>query len=135
MKKAQPFWLFLLIASLSAITAIAVERSIIGLPSDKLDRQIQALEKQLAHSQAQRDSLNLLLASHQDTLHMLVAEENFLENNLEVLKAQLAKQDSILDVIRTQSPSHEITTDSLLHDLNAIAGILGAGEGTGDNNQ
>ncbi len=135
MKKTQPVWLFILIASLSAITAIAVERSFIGLPNDKLDKQIQALEEQLARSQAQRDSLNFLLASHQDTLQMLVAEESFLETNLEVLKMQLAKQDSILDVIRIQSPSHEITTDSLLNDLNAIVGILSAGGSTGDDNQ
>ncbi len=133
MRKAQPLWVFLLIASLSAITAIAVERSILGGSNDKLDRNILALQQQLAQSQAQRDSLNTLLASHQDTLRMLISEEHNLMNNLDILHLQLDRQDSIINHLRIQSPGHEITTDSLLDDLNAIARTLYTSNGTASN--
>ncbi len=125
--------MFIVIASLSAITAIAVERSIFGGSSDKLDKNILALEKQLAWSQAQRDSLNFLLAQHQDTLRALVSQENGLLNNLDALRFQLARQDSLIDHLRTDAPNHDITTDSLLHDLNNIVRNLHAHTGPGDN--
>lgn len=133
MKKAQPVWVFLVIASLSAVTAIAIERSIFGGSSDALDQKILALEQQLAQSQAQRDSLNFLLAQHQDTLQALVSQEHGLINNLDALRYQLARQDSLIDHLRTDVPNHDITTDSLLHDLNVIVRNLHTHAGAGDN--
>ncbi|MEM8484795.1 MAG: hypothetical protein AAF564_04565 [Bacteroidota bacterium] len=133
MKKSQPIWMFIVIASLSAITAIAVERSIFGGSTDRLDQNILALEKQLAWSQAQRDSLNSLLAQHQDTLRALVSQEGSLLNNLDALRFQLAKQDSLIDHLRTDAPNHDITTDSLLHDLNNIVRDMHSHNGPGDN--
>lgn len=133
MKKALPVWMFIVIASLSALTAIAIERSIFGGSNDALDQKIYALEQQLAQSQAQRDSLNFLLAQHQDTLHALVSQENGLLNNLDALRYQLARQDSLIDHLRTDAPNHDITTDSLLHDLNAIVRNMHTHAGPGDN--
>ncbi len=135
MGKTQPLWVFLLIASISAVTAIAVERSILGMPGDKLDQNIIALQQQLAYSQAQRDSLNNLLASHQDTLRMLFTEESGLLNNLDHLRLQLDKQDSVITHLRTSSPNHDITTDSLLQDLNNIVRTLYTGSVPNDNAQ
>ncbi len=132
MKSKQSIWVFLLIAGLSAVTAIAVQRSIWGVPGDKLDQKIVALQQQLARSQAQRDSLNNLLAAHQDTLYALMHEETDLLSNLGALRGQLARQDSIIENLRTQSPNHDITTDSLLNDLNAIIHALHAGEHAGN---
>ncbi len=132
MKTRQSIWVFLLIAGLSAVTAIAIERSIWGLPVDRLDQKIYALQQQLALSQAQRDSLNNLLAAHQDTLRNLMTEEHDLLSNLGLLRGQLTRQDSIIENLRTQSPNHDITTDSLLDDLNAIVRALNAGDHAGD---
>ncbi|MFK7848140.1 MAG: hypothetical protein AB8G77_22820 [Rhodothermales bacterium] len=134
MKKTYPFWVILLIISLSAMTAIAVERSIFGGSNDALDQKILALQQQLERSQNQRDSLNSMLAMHQDTLQMLITQENGLVNNLDRLRLQLDRQNSIIHNLRTQSPDHDIATDSLLNDLNSIARSLHAGTSTNDTN-
>ena len=129
MKTIKPFWVFLTIACLSAIATLAIEHSVWGLPGDKLDSKILALQHQLQRSQAQRDSLNTLLAAHQDTLHNLMAAEADLAGNLELLRVQLASQDALIERLRTTSPNHDLTTDSLLNDLNAIVRALYASEG------
>ncbi len=133
MKKTQSIWIVLVIASLSALTAIAVERSIFGSSNDQLDQHILALQQQLAKSQAQRDSLNFLLAQHQDTLRALVSQESGLLDNLDALRYQLSRQDSLIEHLRTDAPNNDITTDSLLHDLNNIVRTLHAPAGAGDN--
>lgn len=134
MKKTYSLWVFLLIAALTAVTTIAVERSLFGGSNDALDQKILALQQQLERSQNQRDSLNNMLALHQDTLRVLITQENGLVNNLDMLRLQLDRQDSVIYHLRTQSPDHDITTDSLLNDLNAIARSLYTGASTNDTN-
>ena len=130
MKKTYSFWVILLIVSLSAMTAIAVERSLFGGSNDALDQKILALQQQLERSQNQRDSLNSMLAMHQDTLQMLITQENGLVNNLDMLRLQLDRQNAIIYNLRTQSPDYDIATDSLLNDLNTIARSLHASTST-----
>jgi len=127
MKKTYSFWVLLLIVSISAVTAIAVERSLFGGSNDALDKKILALQQQLERSKNQRDSLNNMLAMHQDTLQMLITQESGLVSILDMLRIQLAQQNSVIENLRTQSPDHDITTDSLLNDLNTIARSLHAG--------
>ena len=134
MKKTYSIWVFLLIALLGAVTVIAVERSLFGGSNDALDQKILALQQQLERSQNQRDSLNHRLAQHQDTLRMLITQENGLVNNLDMLRLQLDRQDSIIYHLRTQTPHHDITTDSLLNDLNAIARSLHHNAGPDNDN-
>ena len=135
MKKTQPLWVFLIIASISAVTAIAVERSLWGTSEDRLDRDVQALQRELDRSEAQRDSLNQLLTAHQDTLIYLATQERTFEENLSLLRLRINEQDSIINQFSLKIPDHDISTDSLLDDLNAIARALYAGRSPGDNTQ
>lgn len=132
MKKAQSFWVFLLIISISAITTIAIDCSLWGLPADRLDQDILALQHRLDQSEAQRDSLNLLLSAHHDTLRLLGAQERAFETNLDLLRLRIHEQDSIINHFSINVPDHDISTDSLLNDLNAIARSLYAGRSTRD---
>ena len=112
----------LVFALLLLVAAFLLDRTLFKKgPPDSLSQQIEALDRELAASRLQRDSLEQINQNILARLEGLENEERILADSILTLATRIQQKDRTIRSLRQNFTNHEsIPDDTLLLDLNRI---------------